>query len=53
MSFRSTGKYDVNAVASRFGGGGHPSAAGCVLNCALEEAKNKVLSEVKNELESN
>ena len=51
VSFRSTGKYDVNVIASRFGGGGHPGASGCVLESGFEEAKNKVLSEVKKEFE--
>ena len=51
VSFRSTGKYDVNVIASHFGGGGHPKASGCVLNCGLQEAMERVLEEVKSELE--
>lgn len=47
VSFRSSGKVDVNVLASRFGGGGHAQAAGCVFNCGLEEARARVLSEVK------
>jgi len=47
VSFRSSGEADVNAVASRFGGGGHPRASGCVLECGLEEAREKVLDEVE------
>ncbi len=45
VSFRSKGKADVNRIASVFGGGGHPQASGCVMDCGLEEAKEKVLKE--------
>ena len=51
ISFRSTGKYDVNLLASRFGGGGHPKASGCVIDCGLEEAKEKVLAEARKIME--
>jgi phosphoesterase RecJ-like protein len=36
VSLRSMGDFDVRAVAARFGGGGHPSAAGATL--ALDPA---------------
>jgi len=41
-SMRSKGRVDVAAVGSRFGGGGHKNAAGCVLEGTLEEVKNKI-----------
>lgn len=47
VNFRSAGKVNVNSVASRFGGGGHEQAAGCVLNCGLAEAQDKVLAEAR------
>ncbi|MFH1878155.1 MAG: 30S ribosome-binding factor RbfA [Candidatus Omnitrophota bacterium] len=47
VSFRSSGKPDVNLIASYFGGGGHPQASGCTLACGMEEAKEKVLGEVR------
>jgi phosphoesterase RecJ-like protein len=47
VSFRSSGTVDVNMIASRFGGGGHAQASGCTLNCGLEEARGKVIEEVK------
>jgi len=50
VSFRSSGKLDINNVASLFGGGGHPQAAGCALDCSLAEAKEKVLAELKRAL---
>lgn len=43
ISFRSNGKYDVSALAQKFGGGGHKMAAGAI-------QKNKTLDEVKNEI---
>jgi phosphoesterase RecJ-like protein len=51
VNFRSSGKVNVNAVASRFGGGGHEQAAGCVLNCGLVEAQDKVLAEAKKAIQ--
>lgn len=31
VSLRSTGTFDVSVIAGRFGGGGHPGAAGCTI----------------------
>ncbi|MFH1837665.1 MAG: bifunctional oligoribonuclease/PAP phosphatase NrnA [Candidatus Omnitrophota bacterium] len=50
VSFRSSEKINVNSLASRFGGGGHEKAAGCVLLCGLDEAKKEILQEVEKEL---
>jgi len=47
ISFRSSGRVDVNHIASRLGGGGHTCASGCKLECGLEGAKEKVLEEVR------
>jgi len=44
ISMRSKGKIDVASVASRFGGGGHTNAAGCILEGSAEQVK-KVLVE--------
>ncbi len=44
VSFRSQLGYDVAAVASLYGGGGHRNAAGCHLNLPLAEARQKVLT---------
>ena len=46
FSFRSKVK-DVASLCEQFGGGGHKLAAGCVLNCSIEEALSKVLPEVE------
>jgi bifunctional oligoribonuclease and PAP phosphatase NrnA len=47
ISFRSNGNVDVNKIASVFGGGGHKKAAGCFVKFGMEEAKDKVLAEVR------
>lgn len=44
LSFRSNGKYDVGALAQKFGGGGHRMASGAsVANMSFEETKDKVI----------
>jgi bifunctional oligoribonuclease and PAP phosphatase NrnA len=57
VSFRSKEPdiIDVNEIASRFGGGGHPAAAGAEVYESLDEAADRViavveeyLSEIKN-----
>jgi len=47
VSFRSNGEVDVNEVATRFGGGGHKNASGCLISADLSEARDMVLNEVK------
>lgn len=39
VSLRSKDSIDVAAVASKFGGGGHPYAAGCTIEGTVPEAK--------------
>ena len=41
-SFRSRGPVDCNALAARFGGGGHKAAAGAILPGPFADAKAKV-----------
>lgn len=45
VGFRSKQKVDVNKLASRFGGGGHPRAAGCSIEGSLQEVEARVLQE--------
>jgi phosphoesterase RecJ-like protein len=47
VSFRSRVGYDVAQIAAQLGGGGHPQASGCTLNCPLEEAHRRVLPAVR------
>ncbi|MCD7855518.1 MAG: bifunctional oligoribonuclease/PAP phosphatase NrnA [Clostridiales bacterium] len=52
-SFRSTG-VDVNKAASSFGGGGHICAAGCTIEgFELNEALEKCLNALRNEINEN
>lgn len=47
VSFRSTGRVDVNALARRFGGGGHAKASGALVAGRLDEVKARVLDEAR------
>lgn len=42
VSLRSR-KASINGVAARFGGGGHPMAAGCVVSGSLESVRERVV----------
>src|SRR5437868_12777321 len=44
VSLRAKPGYDVQAVASMFGGGGHKAASGCTIPLPLAAAKAKLLS---------
>jgi phosphoesterase RecJ-like protein len=50
ISFRSKGNFDVNKFAGKFKGGGHPNAAGCLCSGKLNMIKEKILSELFNDL---
>ena len=50
VSLRAKGAVDVNRIASRFGGGGHVSAAGCVVRGSLETATDQVLAAIHDAL---
>ncbi len=51
VSFRSREKVDVAAIAKHFGGGGHIRASGCTVEGTLEQVKEKVLRQVKQDLQ--
>jgi phosphoesterase RecJ-like protein len=51
VSLRSRLSFNVEAVAGRFGGGGHPQAAGCVIAGTMDEVEEKVLCELARTLE--
>ena len=46
-SFRANDKYDVNKIASIFGGGGHIKAAGFKTNLSFEEILEKTYKELE------
>jgi phosphoesterase RecJ-like protein len=47
VGMRAVPGCDVAQVAVRLGGGGHPQAAGCTFTGDLEQAREKVLAEVR------
>ena len=47
VSFRSKGRHVINGLANRFGGGGHPYAAGALMDGPLGKAIASVLMETK------
>jgi phosphoesterase RecJ-like protein len=49
-SLRGKGDVPVNAIAHRFGGGGHENAAGCTLSGTLAEASAALLQAVRESL---
>lgn len=50
VSLRSANYVNVSDVCLMFNGGGHPRAAGALINLPLEEAKEKLINEVKRYL---
>ena len=47
VSLRGKGDVDVQAVAARFGGGGHKNAAGCTVSASLDDATRQILAAVR------
>jgi phosphoesterase RecJ-like protein len=50
VSIRAKGEVDVARIAGRFGGGGHPNAAGVILRGGVAEAQAQVLGAVREAL---
>ena len=50
LSFRSTGKVDVNAFAQQFGGGGHAKAAGAMVAGTMNEVRDRVIAAAREYL---
>jgi phosphoesterase RecJ-like protein len=46
VSLRSTGNVTIDQVCSRYGGGGHPHAAGVQMRGSREDAKAKILPDL-------
>jgi bifunctional oligoribonuclease and PAP phosphatase NrnA len=53
VSWRAQPGFDVSKIAVKFGGGGHPAAAGADLSGNLNEVRTAVLSETRLLLEMN
>ncbi|HEV8640760.1 MAG TPA: bifunctional oligoribonuclease/PAP phosphatase NrnA [Methylomirabilota bacterium] len=52
VSLRGKGDVDVSRIAARFGGGGHPNAAGCTVQGPLERVTRDVLTAIRAALEA-
>ncbi len=50
VSFRGKDNFDVNRIATHFGGGGHKKAAGCMIYAPVEEAEKMLLDRMRTEL---
>jgi bifunctional oligoribonuclease and PAP phosphatase NrnA len=51
ISLRGKGDVDVSRIAARFGGGGHPNAAGCTVAGTLDGVTGDILAAVAEALE--
>lgn len=51
VSLRSKKLVDVSRVAEQFGGGGHARAAGCRLEGTLEQARERLVAAIEQELQ--
>jgi bifunctional oligoribonuclease and PAP phosphatase NrnA len=51
VSFRGKGDVDVSRLAARFGGGGHPNAAGCTIAGPLGRVKGDVLAAARTAID--
>ena len=47
VSFRAKGAFDVNRIATEFGGGGHRKASGCSVRATLAEAQELVFTAIR------
>ncbi len=49
VSFRSKENYDVNQVATAFGGGGHKKASGATIRMSLQGAVKAIMAEIQKQ----
>ena len=47
VSVRTTNQADANIICSKFGGGGHKMAAGCIIDASPDEAKKQILEVIE------
>jgi len=50
LSIRSKGVLDVAKVAEFFGGGGHRTASGCTLHGPIEDAADRIVTQLRKAL---
>ncbi len=51
VSLRSREPIDVDRIASEFGGGGHPQAAGCQMEGGMDEVRQKLVAAVRRAID--
>lgn len=51
VSLRCLQPVNAAAICGKFGGGGHPGAAGCALHCGVAQAKERLLAGIESYLE--
>ena len=52
ISLRAQRPVNASEICAKFGGGGHPGAAGCSFDTTLEEAKSQMLSAITDYLKT-
>lgn len=50
VSMRSSNYVNVSDICYIFGGGGHPKAAGCLIQGNIEQVKEKIMKEIRKVL---
>ena len=50
ISLRTTAQVNASAVCAKFGGGGHPMAAGCAISAQLDEAEREIVNAITETL---
>lgn len=50
ISLRTSGTLNASDICKKFGGGGHPAAAGCTIQGGLENAKKSIVEAVCKEI---
>lgn len=51
VSLRALQPYNASEICAKFGGGGHPGAAGCAIHFSAEEAKKQLVAVISEYLE--
>lgn len=47
LSLRSDGSIDCASLCALFGGGGHEGAAGCTMDCDIDEAEERIIAKIE------
>jgi phosphoesterase RecJ-like protein len=50
VSLRTTSEIDAAGICRKFGGGGHPRAAGCIINADYETAVKLIVDEISQHI---